>query len=326
MTRQRRFGNQGPTVSALGFGCMVYGQLDVEETENTIRHVVERGITLLDTADAYDMGKSEEIVGRVVKGQKGKLCVATKFGIRGRNPDGTLVLNGTPEYVREACQKSLRRLGLDTIDLYYLHRVDPNVPIEETVGAMAELVKQGMIRHIGLSEVSARTLKRANAVHPIAAVQMEYSLWTRDVERELLGACRELGVSLVAYSPLGRGFLAGAIRSKEGFRQGDIRALMGERFSNESLTHNLGWLEQLEAVAQSNGCTTAQLALGWLLQVGEDIIPIPGTRKLAKADENIAAMDLTLPPETWRTVEAIVTAGKVQGLRAPAALLKQWEA
>ena len=325
MMKQRMLGKQGPMVSALGFGCMIYGQLDAEESERTIRGAVQRGVSLLDTADAYDAGKSEEIVGRVVNGHDGKIHVATKFGIRGRNPDGTLRLDGSPEYVAQACQNSLQRLNLDVIDLYYLHRVDPSVPIEETVGAMGELVKKGLVRQIGLSEVSARTLQRAYAVHPIAAVQMEYSLWSRDVENSLLAACRKLGVTLVAYSPLGRGFLAGAIRDQESFGHGDIRRLMGERFSNEALLHNRNWLAQLNALAKANECTIAQLALGWLLQAGDDVIPIPGTRNLTKAEENIAAVNLALPAETWRQVEEIIASGQVQGLRAPAALLKQLE-
>jgi aryl-alcohol dehydrogenase-like predicted oxidoreductase len=322
--KRRKLGEHGPEVSAIGLGCMYYGAVDRAEAERTIRGVLDRGVTLLDTADAYDQGQSEEIVGSVIQGRRrDSLCVATKFGIRGRNPDGTLKLDGSPVYVREACEASLRRLNISTIDLYYLHRLDPAVPIEETVGAMSELVRDGLVRHLGLSEVGPETLRRAHAVHPVAALQSEYSLWSRDLERSVLAVCRQLGIGLVAYSPLGRGFLAGAVRDTHSLGDGDIRSRMGERFATEALAHNLVWLEQLEALARDNDCSIAQLALGWLLQAGDDIVPIPGTRSLDKAAENIGAVDLALSPETWREVESIVERGRVQGMRLPAALLAQ---
>jgi aryl-alcohol dehydrogenase-like predicted oxidoreductase len=302
---------------------MVYGSMDAAESEQTIRGAIERGVQLIDTADAYEGGLSEEVVGRAVRDHRASLCVATKFGIRGRRGDGSLIIDGRPAYVREACEQSLRRLGVDTIDLYYLHRVDPDVPIEDTVGAMAELVRKGWVRHLGLSEVNAEKLKRAHEVHPIAALQSEYSLWSRSVEAEVLGTCRQLGIALVAYSPLGRGFLAGAVKNAGSLALGDIRRAMGERFASDALAHNSIWLSRLEELARSGGISVAQLALGWLLQAGDDIVPIPGTRRIAKLEENLGALQVAWPREKWRQVEAIVEAGQVKGARLPAPLLRQ---
>ena len=292
-------GKPGPDVSALGLGCMgmsaFYGAHDNAESIATIRHALDRGLNLLDTADMYGPHTNEVLVGKAIKGRREQAFIATKFGIV-RNPDDPQArgVNGRPEYVRAACDASLQRLGIDTIDLYYQHRVDPGVPIEETVGAMAELVAAGKVRYLGLSEASGATLERACKVHPIAALQSEFSLWTRDPQTNgMLAACRKLGVSLVAYSPLGRGFLTGAIRSPDDFDADDYRRT-NPRFMGDNFARNLQLVEQVKALAADKGCSPAQLALAWVLAQGDDVLAIPGTRKRSRLDENLGALDVQL--------------------------------
>jgi aryl-alcohol dehydrogenase-like predicted oxidoreductase len=268
-------------------------------------------------------GRSEQLLGQTLRSLRSEALVATKFGIRGRNGDGTLVIDNTPQYLTAAFEASCRRLGVDTLDLYYLHRFDPQIPIEETVGAMARLVELGKVRHLGLSEVAVETLRRACKVHPIAALQSEYSLWTRDVEPAVLPACRELGVSLIAYSPLGRGFLAGRASSSSALGERDLRRTLGERFTDEALVHNQRWLGQLEAFARAHGATTAQLSLAWLLHREKFVIPIPGTRHEGRARENADAVALSLNPSEVAELERIVREGGVRGARYPEAMLGQ---
>ncbi|PYX01164.1 MAG: aldo/keto reductase, partial [Acidobacteria bacterium] len=281
--KTRQLGRSGLTVSALGLGCMgmseFYGPSDENESIATIHRAIERGITLLDTADVYGPYKNEELVGRAIRGKRDKLVIATKFGIvrDAANPNARGV-NGRPEYVRKSCEASLKRLGIDVIDLYYQHRVDPNTPIEETVGAMAALVQEGKIRHIGLSEASAKTLRRAAKVHAITALQSEYSLWSRDPEDEILTTCRELGIGFVAYSPLGRGFLTGQIKRFEDFAADDFRRTVS-RFQGENFQKNVDLVAKVEEIAREKGCTPSQLALAWVLAQGEEIVPIPGTKR-----------------------------------------------
>jgi aryl-alcohol dehydrogenase-like predicted oxidoreductase len=302
---------------------MFYGDLEQSEVERAIAAALDSGIDFFDTADVYDAGRSEELLGKTLRSLGRQAVVATKFGIRGRNRDGTLVIDATPEYLNVAFEASCRRLGVDSVDLYYLHRFDPKVPIEETVGAMARLVELGKVRRLGLSEVGIETLRRACKVHPIAALQSEYSLWTRDVELAVLPACRELGVTLVAYSPLGRGFLAGDASSFGELGERDLRRSLGERFTNEALSHNRGWLARLQAFARARGVTTAQLALAWLLQREQLVIPIPGTRHAARARENAGAASLSLAPSEVAEIERIVREGEVRGTRYPEAMLGQ---
>ncbi len=293
----RRLGTSGIQVSAMGLGCMgmseFYGAADERESIDTLHRALEIGVTLWDTADIYGCGDNERLLAKVLKDRRPEVTLATKFGVR-RGPGGSFDgIDGRPEYVKAACNASLTRLGVDQIDLYYQHRVDPNVPIEETVGAMAELVEAGKVRFLGLSEASAKTLRRACAVHPIAALQTEYSLWTRDLEGEILPACRELGVALVAYSPLGRGFLAGNFRTPDDLSDGDWRR-NGPRFQGENLRANLKLADRIREVAAKKGCTPAQLALAWLLAQGADVLPIPGTRKRSRLEENVGALNVRL--------------------------------
>ena len=294
---QRRLGSQGLIVSAQGLGCMgmseFYGHADEAESIGTIHRALEIGITFLDTADMYGHGANERLVGRAISGQRERAVLATKFGIvRGEDPNERAI-SGRPEYVREACEHSLRRLGVDTIDLYYQHRVDPEVPIEETVGAMGELVAAGKVRYLGLSEAAPETIRRAHAAHPITALQSELSLWTRDPLDDVLPTCRELGIGFVAYSHLGRGFLTGHFRSAGDFGPGDFRA-HHPRFTGENFQRNLAIVERVERVAEAKGITPGQLALAWVHAQGDDVVPIPGTRRRERLEENAAAAEIEL--------------------------------
>ena len=291
-----------------------YGPGDARESIRTIHRAVELGVDFLDTADIYGLGRNEELVGRAIRDRREKVVLATKFGnVRGK--DGSwLGVNGKPEYVRACCEASLRRLGVDTIDLYYQHRVDPATPIEDTVGAMADLVRQGKVRHLGLSEAAPATIRRACAVHPIAALQSEYSLWTRDPEAEVLPTCRELGVGFVAYSPLGRGIFGGRIKSKDDLAEGDYRRT-APRFSEENLPSNLSLVERLEEIAARKGRRPAQVAIAWLLSRGEDVVPIPGTKRVDRLEENLGALDVVLTAEDLAQIDASFPPGAARGHR-----------
>jgi aryl-alcohol dehydrogenase-like predicted oxidoreductase len=316
----------GPlSVPAIGLGCMgmtpIYGEPDERECIATVHRAIELGATLIDTADMYGGGKNEELVGRALKRRRDQVTLATKFG-NIRTPDGGRDVNGHPDYVPQACEASLRRLEVEMIDLYYLHRVDPKVPIEDTVGAMARLIEQGKVRQIGLSEAGAGTLRRAHGVHPIAALQTEYSLWTRDVEAEILPACRELGIGFVAYSPLGRGFLSGSITSQGALAQNDRRR-EHPRFSPENLERNVGLLATLSELAAARRCTPAQIALAWLLAQGPDIVPIPGTKRRRYLEENVAASDVRLDEGELQALAEAFPPGIAVGERYPAGQLRR---
>jgi len=324
---RRALGSRGLTVSAIGLGCMgmsgTYGPADDERSVATIHRALELGIDFIDTADVYGYGASinETLVGRAIAGRRDSVVLATKFGWE-RRDDGTWVkINGRPEYVKTACERSLARLGVETIDLYYQHRVDRTVPIEETVGAMSELVTQGKIRYIGLSEASAATIRRAHAVHPISALQTEYSLWTRDVEGEILETTRELGIGFVAYSPLGHGFLCGGVRSAEDLTSNDTRRSF-PRFQGKSLVENLDQLTAFEAIATELGVRPAQLALAWVLAQGKDIVPIPGTKRSSYVEENAAALSIALTDGVLARISGTMPKGAAAGPRYPAAVLK----
>jgi aryl-alcohol dehydrogenase-like predicted oxidoreductase len=314
----RKLGRSGPTVSALGLGCMgmsaFYGSRDDAESLATLHRALDLGVSFLDTADAYGPFTNEELVGRALRDRRADAFLATKFGfVRNAASPMTPAINGRPERVQDACDASLRRLGVAQIDLYYLHRVDPSVPVEETVGAMAQLVRAGKVRYLGLSEVSAATLERAHRVHPITALQSEYSLWTRDPEEDgVLEACERLGVGFVPYSPLGRGFLTGAIRSPEDFDADDYRR-MSPRFQGENFARNLALVGKVRALAQEKHCTPAQLALAWVLAQGQHLVPIPGTRRARNLDDNLGALDVRLTAADLAEISAIfppnITAG-----------------
>ena len=323
--QKRRLGRSGPKVSAIGLGCMgmseFYGPADDAESIATIHHALDRGVNLLDTADMYGPYTNEELVGRAIRGRRDEVVLATKFGfVRDPADPGRRVVDGSPNYVREACDASLRRLGVDAIDLYYLHRVDARVPIEDTVGAMAGLVDAGKVRWLGLSEVGAETLERACKVHPIAALQSEYSLWTRGPEDGMLDACRRLGVGFVAYSPLGRGFLSGALRSPDDFAEDDYRRT-NPRFQGENFARNLALVDTVSALAREKQCTPAQLALAWVLAQGDDIVPIPGTKRRKYLNENIAALQIELTDTDRAAIEAAFPRAGVHGERYPAAMM-----
>ena len=318
--QKRKLGTQGLEVSEEGLGCMgmseFYGEGDDEESIATIHRALELGVNFLDTADMYGPFTNEILVGRAIKGRRDEVVLATKFAnVRGENGE-YLGVRGDPEYVRQACEASLKRLDVETIDLYYQHRVDPNVPIEETVGAMAELVQQGKVRYLGLSEAAPETIRRAHRVHPISALQTEYSLWTRDVENAILPATRELGIGFVAYSPLGRGFLSGRFRSPEDIPEDDFRR-RNPRFQGENFERNMQIVERVRESADEKGVTPAQLALAWVLHRGEDIVPIPGTKRRRYLEENVAATEIELTEDDLHRLDEAAPPGGTAGDRYP---------
>ena len=323
--QQRELGKSGLKVPAMGLGCMtmtaIYGPSDDDRSIATIHRAIELGANFIDTADVYGQGSNEELVGRALADRRDKAILATKFGNL-RLPDGKSGVNGRPEYVMEACEKNLKRLGTDVIDLYYLHRVDPDTPIEDTVGAMSRLVEQGKVRYLGLSEAGAQTIRRAQATHPIAALQSEFSLWTRDLEAEILPTCRELGIGLVPYSPLGRGFLTATIRSFDDLAEKDRRKDM-PRYQDGNREENLRLLPTLEEVAGKHGRTPAQMALAWILAQGNDIVPIPGTKRPERVEENLGALDVTLDDGDLAKLNATFPPGAAQGTRYPAGGMKR---
>jgi aryl-alcohol dehydrogenase-like predicted oxidoreductase len=323
--RMRKLGRQGLVVSSIGLGCMgmseFYGPADEAESITTIHRALDLGVTFLDTADMYGPFTNERLVGRAIKDRRERVVLATKFGNE-RRSDGTWVgVNGKPEYVRKACDASLQRLGVDVIDLYYQHRVDPTVPIEDTVGAMADLVKRGKVRFLGLSEAAPATIRRAHATHAISALQTEYSLWTRDPEDGILQTVRELGIGFVAYSPLGRGFLTGRFTSPDAFSEGDYRP-NSPRFQGENFVRNRELLARIEAIASRIGVTPGQLALAWVLAQGDDVVPIPGTKRVRYLEEDIAAAGIRLAPAVLAELDAAVPRGATAGARYPEAAMR----
>ncbi len=324
--KTRQLGRSGLSVSALGLGCMgmsdFYGQRDDEQSIRTLHRALELGVTFLDTADMYGPFTNEQLLGRALKGRRQEATIATKFGIQ-RDPDNPEKrgINGRPEYVRSACEASLKRLGTDHIDLYYQHRVDPNTPIEETVGAMSRLVEEGKVRFLGLSEAAPDTLRRACQVHPITALQTEYSLWSREPEDEILPTCRELGVGFVPYSPLGRGFLTGQIKKFEDLDADDYRRHT-PRFQGENFQKNLDLVARIKEIATEKDCTPAQLALAWVLAQGDDIVPIPGTKRVSYLEENVAAASLQLTTQDLDRINEIAPRHAAAGTRYPEAMMK----
>lgn len=315
--KMRKLGRNGPEVSAVGLGCMgmsaFYGGADEAQSIAVIHRALDLGVTLFDTAEMYGPHTNEVLLGKALKGRRDEAFIATKFGIN-RQPDGSAVTDGSPANVRRAVEGSLSRLGVDHIDLYYQHRIDPNTPIEETVGAMAELVKEGKVRFLGLSEAAPATLRRAHAEHPITALQTEYSLWSRDPEDELLGVVRELGIGFVPYSPLGRGFLSGDIKSIDDLAPDDFRRT-NPRFAGDNFQKNLDLVDAVGAIAADKGVTAAQLALAWVLAQGDDLVPIPGTRRIATLEQNVAAADIVLMPDDLARIEAVFPRGAAAGER-----------